>query len=178
MNRLYSIPLALLLAVGSPFAGADELPPVRSVSQIDLARYAGKWFEIAAFPMYFQRNCLGDTTAEYTLQDDGEIAVLNRCRTASGFDQASGRAWAPDATLNAQLKVSFFWPFRSDYWVVGLDPDYRWALVGNPNRQYLWLLSRTPQLPPAEQERAQQVASEQGYDLKQLRFTPHGNLKP
>ena len=175
MNRLCSTTLALLLALGSPLAGADDLPPVRSVGQIDLARYAGKWFEIAAFPMYFQRNCLGDTTAEYTLLDDGEIGVRNRCSTASGFDEANGRAWAPEATQTAQLKVSFFWPFRSDYWVVGLDPDYRWALVGNPNRKYLWLLSRTPQLPAIEQEKALQAAAAQGYDLGQLKFTAQGN---
>ncbi|KAB2918400.1 MAG: lipocalin family protein [Dechloromonas sp.] len=178
MNRLCSTPLALLLALGSPLAGADDLPPVRSVGQIDLARYAGKWFEIAAFPMYFQRNCLGNTTAEYTLLDDGEISVRNRCRTASGFDEANGRAWAPEPMQTAQLKVSFFWPFRSDYWVVGLDPDYRWALVGNPNRKYLWLLSRTPQLPATEQERALQAAAAQGYDLGQLKFTAQGNSQP
>jgi apolipoprotein D and lipocalin family protein len=160
----------LAIALLSPLAQAEG-PPVRSVSQIDLTRYTGKWYEIAAFPMYFQRNCIADTTAEYTLRPDGELTVDNRCRTATGNDQAIGRAWAVDGAGPGQLKVSFFWPFRSDYWVIGLDADYRWAVVGNPNRKYLWILSRTPQLPAAELERARQAASAQGYDLGQLNTT-------
>jgi len=76
------------------------------------------------------------------------------------------------------LKVSFFWPFRSDYWVIGLDADYRWAVVGNPNRKYLWILSRTPQLPAAELERARQAASAQGYDLGQLKTTRQTETAP
>jgi len=162
----------LALALLAPVARAEE-PAVKSVGQIDLARYAGKWHEIGAFPMFFQRQCIGDTTAEYALKADGEVSVTNRCRTDSGFDQASGRAWVPEAARSAELKVSFFWPFRSDYWVIALDPDYRWAVVGNPNRKYLWLLSRTPQLPAADIERALNAAAGQGYDLKQFKYTRH-----
>lgn len=158
-------------------AAQAEAPPVQSVGQIDLVRYTGKWYEIAAFPMFFQRNCLGDTTAEYSLQPDGDVKVDNRCRTESGFDQAIGKAWVADAAVNSQLKVSFFWPFRADYWVIGLDQDYRWAVVGNPNRKYLWILSRTPQLPSAELERAMQAASAQGYDLSQLKTTRQAEAK-
>ncbi|MCB4361592.1 lipocalin family protein [Quatrionicoccus australiensis] len=173
-NTLYALLTAALL---SGAAQADA-PPVRSVTQIDLNRYVGKWYEIAAFPMYFQRNCIADTTAEYTLRPDGELTVDNRCRTESGVDQAIGRAWAVDAAGAGQLKVSFFWPFRSDYWVIGLDPDYRWAVVGNPNRKYLWILSRTPQLPAAELERARQAASAQGYDLDLLKTTRQTETAP
>ncbi|MFZ2268114.1 MAG: lipocalin family protein [Azonexus sp.] len=173
-----SIAAALLgLAFLAPFAQA-EAPAVQSVSQIDLTRYAGKWYEIAAFPMFFQRNCSADTTAEYTLRADGELTVDNRCRTATGSDQAIGRAWAVAGAGPGQLKVSFFWPFRSDYWVIGLDADYRWAVVGNPNRKYLWILSRTPQLPAAELERARQAASAQGYDLGQLKTTRQTETAP
>lgn len=168
---------ALLTALLSCTAHAEPAP-VRSVAQIDLNRYIGKWYEIAAFPMYFQRNCVADTTAEYTLRPDGELTVDNRCRTESGIDQAVGRAWAVDGAGAGQLKVSFFWPFRSDYWVIGLDPDYRWAVVGNPNRKYLWILSRTPQLPAAELERARQAASAQGYDLAQLKITRQTETAP
>ena len=165
----------LALALLSPLVSAES-PAVQSVGQIDLKRYAGKWYEIAAFPMYFQRNCIGDTTAEYTLTPDGNVTVDNRCRTEKGFDQATGKAWAPEAARNAELKVSFFWPFRADYWVIGLDKDYRWAVVGNPNRKYLWILSRTPQLPPAELEQARQAASAQGFDLSQLNHTRHTEI--
>jgi apolipoprotein D and lipocalin family protein len=163
--------LAMALAASNP-AVADQAP-VTSVPAVDLARYVGKWYEIAAFPMYFQRHCVGDTTAEYTLRPDGEVTVDNRCRTASSGERATGRAWTIEGTGNAQLKVSFFWPFRSDYWIIGLDEAYRWAVVGNPNRKYLWILSRTPQLPPAELERALAAARAQGYDTAGLVFTRH-----
>ncbi len=152
----------------------SEPLPVQSVRQVHLSRYVGKWYEIAAFPMFFQRQCIGDTTAEYALRPDGDIAVVNRCRTEDGFDEAVGKAWAVDGTGNSQLKVSFFWPFRSDYWVIALDDDYQWAVVGNPNRKYLWVLSRTPRLPSEQLDRALEAAASQGFDLTQLKYTAHG----
>jgi hypothetical protein len=99
------------------------------------------------------------------------LTVQNRCRTESGFDEATGKATVVEGYGNSRLKVSFFWPFKADYWVVGLDPDYRWAVVGNPNRKYLWVLSRTPQLAPKLMEAALASASAQGFDLTQLRTT-------
>jgi apolipoprotein D and lipocalin family protein len=165
------------LLVAAPLAALAQAPaaapaPVTSVAAVDLARYSGKWFEIAAFPMFFQRNCLGDTTAEYSARDDGAITVHNRCRTDSGFDDATGKATVVEGFANSRLKVSFFWPFKADYWVLGLDPEYRWAVVGNPNRKYLWVLSRTPQLPAPLLEAALASASAQGFDLSQLHYTP------
>ncbi|MBU6270620.1 MAG: lipocalin family protein [Betaproteobacteria bacterium] len=174
---------ALLLLTGlgacaSPPAATDPagaaLPPVRAVAAVDLDRYRGRWYEIAAYPMFFQRQCQGDTTAEYTPTPDGELTVLNRCRSAEGFAQARGRAWAVSGSGNARLKVSFFWPFRADYWVIGLDEDYRWAVVGEPGRRYLWVLSRTPELPPAQLERALSAARAQGYRLEPLVYTRQG----
>jgi len=166
--------LGALVALGSAHARA-QTEPVRSVARVDLARYVGKWYEIASFPMFFQRRCVGDTTAEYSFRDDGDIRVVNRCRTEDGFDEAVGRAWAVEGTGNGQLKVSFFWPFRSDYWIVGLDEDYRWAVVGNPERKYLWILSRTPVLPRDQLDRALRAAQTQGFDLGRLRYTPQGS---
>jgi len=163
----------LALGLGGALAHA-QAAAVRSVPVVDLARYVGKWYEIASFPMFFQRNCVGDTTAEYALTPEGEVSVTNRCRTAGGFDEARGKAWAAADGNNARLKVSFFWPFRSDYWVIGLDPDYRWAVVGNPNRKYLWILSRTPQLDKKLLEAALKAAATQGFDLKQLNYTVQG----
>jgi len=165
--------LVCLLFFGGTLAHAEPAP-VHSVGNVDLGRYAGKWYEVAAFPMYFQRQCLGDTTAEYAFRPDGDIAVVNRCRTETGFDEARGKAWTVDGTGNAQLKVSFFWPFRSDYWIIGLDDDYQWAVVGNPNRKYLWVLSRTPRLRGDQLDRALQAAASQGFDLAQLKYTAHG----
>jgi len=130
--------------------------PAASVPELDLARYAGTWYEIGSFPMFFQRQCIGDTTAEYRLTPEGDVSVTNRCRTESGFDEARGTATVVEGSGNARLKVSFFWPFRSDYWVFGLDGDYRWAVVGN-------LL-----------DAALQAAATQGFDLTQLRYTAQG----
>jgi apolipoprotein D and lipocalin family protein len=162
--------VALILCALSLVGRAQA--PVASVPSVDLARYSGKWFEIASFPMFFQRHCVADTTAEYASAPDGGITVHNRCRTEKGFDEATGRATVVEGTGNGRLKVSFFWPFKADYWILGLDPEYRWAVVGNPNRKYLWVLSRTAQLPPAQLQAALASASAQGFDLSQLRYTP------
>jgi apolipoprotein D and lipocalin family protein len=124
--------------------------------------------------MFFQRNCIGDTTADYALTPEGVVAVTNRCRTERGFDEAQGKATVVEGSNNARLKVSFFWPFRSDYWVIGIDAEYRWAVVGNPNRKYLWVLSRTPQLSQEMLHAALETASAQGFDLSQLRYTKQG----
>lgn len=166
--------MAALLSVTLCTGHATDAPqpPVASVASVDLNRYLGKWFEIGSFPMFFQRNCVGDTTAQYALESDARVSVTNRCRTASGFDEATGHASVVEGSANARLKVSFFWPFKADYWVIGLDPDYRWAVVGNPNRKYLWVLSRTPELPKHLLDAALASASAQGFDLSQLRYTP------
>lgn len=164
-----SILLSLALSLWASAASAQA--PVVSVPSVDLARYSGKWFEIASFPMFFQRNCVGDTTAQYTPAADGALSVHNRCRTDSGFDDATGKATVVEGFGNSRLKVSFFWPFKADYWVLGLDPEYRWAVVGNPNRKYLWVLSRTPKLPSPLMEAALASATAQGFDLTQLRTT-------
>lgn len=164
MKRLF---ITALLASQSLMAA--DLPPVQSVPQVDLARYVGTWHEIARFPMYFQNQCVGDVTANYSKMDNGKIKVINRCRTKDGeFDQAEGSASVVENTGNAQLKVSFFWPFRADYWIIGLDPEYRWAVVGNPNRKYLWILSRTKNMSPTDLAAAKASALAQGYELQQL----------
>jgi apolipoprotein D and lipocalin family protein len=166
--------VAMAAVVAFPLLGATQTAepgPVQSVPNVDLSRYVGKWHEIGSFPMFFQRNCKADTTAEYGIKADGNVSVTNRCKTDSGVDEAVGTATVVPDSNNSRLKVSFFWPFKADYWIIGLDADYRWAVVGNPNRKYLWVLSRTPQLPQAELEAALQSARAQGYDLTQLRYT-------
>lgn len=160
--------------LASSWVSASDTTPVKSVASVDLNRYLGQWYEIAKFPMYFQRKCVSDTTANYSANDDGTIQVINRCRTESGeFDQAQGKATVVENSNNTQLKVSFFWPFKGDYWVIGLDSNYQWAVVGTPNRKYLWILSRTAVLPEAQLQAAQKAAIEQGYDLRELDYTRH-----
>ncbi|MEY4616923.1 MAG: hypothetical protein RJB66_1883 [Pseudomonadota bacterium] len=139
--------LALLIVVPFQSLLAEELPPLQPVNQVDLERYLGRWYEIASLPQWFQRDCHG-TTAEYSLGRGSKIKVVNECQKGSlsgPISRATGKAWVTDSS-NAKLKVQFFWPFSGDYWVIELGDRYEYAVVGNPNRKYLWVLSRTPQM--------------------------------
>ena len=168
LKRLITVVLACL-ALHAP---AEEPAPVRTVPEVDIQRYLGSWYEIAAFPMFFQRQCIADTQARYDLDEKGGIRVHNQCTTSSGIDKAEGWAKVVDGSGNAKLRVSFFWPFWGDYWILALQPDYQWALVGSPTRKYLWLLSRTPSLPAEELQKALEAAKAQQFDISQLRYTP------
>ncbi len=124
--------------------GASDL---QTVSFLDLDRYAGKWYEIARYPNWFEASCISDVTAEYLLLGDNKVKVVNSCTKADGRRKVStGSAKVVDKQSNAKLKVTFFWPFYGDYWVIDLDPEYRYAVVSEPTRKYLWILSRTPQM--------------------------------
>ena len=143
--------LVLILLAGS--AMAQGKPPLEVVEPVDLQRYLGKWYEIASYPAWFQKGCTG-STAEYTMTPDGRIQVINRCRK-KGLDgplkESKGKAEVVDTVTNAKLKVWFFWPFKGNYWIIELDDDYQWAVVGEPGRKYLWILSRTPVMDEAQQ---------------------------
>jgi apolipoprotein D and lipocalin family protein len=150
-------------------------PPLEVVGEFDLDRYLGRWYEIASFPQRFQRGCVA-TTATYSRRDDGRIGVVNECRDGS-FDgelrRADGVAWvAGEDGSRAKLKVQFFWPFRGDYWIIELDPEYRYAAVGHPSRDYLWILARTPTLDPTLYRAISARLENRGYDLTRLRLTP------
>ena len=140
----------LLLPLLAADAGADGLPPLQTVPHVDLTRYMGTWYDVASFPQRFQKGCTG-TVATYTLRADGTVEVLNRCARNSldgKVTVARGRARIVDRKSNARLKVTFFWPFWGDYWIIDLGKDYEYAVVGHPNRNYLWVLSRTPTMAP------------------------------
>ena len=129
---------------------------VRTVPAVDLDRYAGDWFEIARYPNRFQRACAGEVRASYARRPDGRIDVVNRCASADGsIIEARGIARVVDTETRAKLKVRFapavlsFLPFVwGDYWIIGLGDDYTWAVVGTPDRKYLWILARTPRPAP------------------------------
>jgi apolipoprotein D and lipocalin family protein len=122
---------AMLLIAMARTLHASE--PLTTVPSVDLKRYVGTWYEIARYPNRFQKKCVGDTTADYTLLANGNIQVVNSCREANGkMNTARGKAKIVDRTSNARLKVTFFWPFYGDYWIVGLAPDYSYAIVGEP----------------------------------------------
>lgn len=165
----------LVLAFAGLFANklshaGEPAAPLRVVPSIDFARYEGKWYEVAHLPAWFQKDCAGDTTATYTRRPDGKITVLNQCRKADGkMKTATGTAKVADEKgPNTKLKVTFFWPFYGDYWIIDLDPEYQWAVIGEPRRNYFWILSRKPQISPALYNRLLERARAQGYDLSGL----------
>ncbi len=162
--------LALSLFTGAPcFAGGQLETPVRTVPHVDLNRYMGKWYEIASFPQSFQKGC-SHTTATYTLRDDGKVNVLNECIVNGKQKVAKGVAHAVDDT-NAKLRVSFFWPFYGDYWVVDLGHNYEFAVVGAPGRDYLWILSRAPRMDKNVFQGILQRLKDQQFDLTPLEVT-------
>ncbi|MGB7295416.1 MAG: lipocalin family protein [Candidatus Aminicenantales bacterium] len=162
----------MLAFLGFEPAAAEERP-LQVVPRVDLDRYLGTWYEIATIPQRFQKDCVG-VTATYTLREDGKIEVLNKCRkkTLDGeLKQVKGKAWVVDKVTNAKLKVQFFWPFRGDYWIIELDPDYQYAVVGHPGRKYLWILSRSPQLDESLYQDLVQRIANVGYDPSLIKRT-------
>lgn len=173
--RMSMITVIASVCAASLHALASDGPkpaPLTSVRTVDLKRYVGRWYEIARYPNRFQRECASDTTAEYELKPNGKVRVVNTCRKSDGASKkASGTAKVVDPS-NARLKVTFFWPFYGDYWIIGLDPEYRWAVVGEPGRKYLWILSRTAQMTEADYQQAVEQARAAGYDPQRLIKTP------
>jgi apolipoprotein D and lipocalin family protein len=164
-----AVVLVLLLSFRTAQAESSAGSPLRVVKSVDLNRYSGRWYEIARYANRFQRNCESDTTAEYTLRKDGKVQVVNSCRQKDGkIKTARGTAKVADKTTNARLRVTFFWPFYGDYWVIGLDPDYRYAIVGEPKRKYLWILSRTPEMDEATYKGVLEQIRSAGYDPDKL----------
>ena len=153
---------------------AQDKPSLNVVESVDLQRYLGNWYEIASYPAWFQKGCTG-STAEYTLMPDGRIQVINRCRKKSldgPLKESKGKAEVVDLATNAKLKVWFFWPFKGNYWIIELDDDYRWAVVGEPGRKYLWILSRTPVMDETVYEGILSRLPQKGYDPGRLQLTP------
>jgi apolipoprotein D and lipocalin family protein len=173
--------IAAAAMLQSATARAQTTAPVRTVQSVDLDRYMGEWFEIARFPNRFQRQCLGDVRATYARRPDGRVDVVNRCRTAEGRREARGIARVVDEQTFTKLKVRFAPAWLSflpvvwgDYWVIGLAPDYSWAVVGEPRREYLWILARAPRLDDASLAAARAAARASGYDVDRLVQTAHG----
>jgi apolipoprotein D and lipocalin family protein len=142
------------------------------VSAVDIDRYAGKWYEIAKYPVVFENGCV-DVTAEYTLLEDGTVRVVNTCGSPDGSSrEIVGTAVVTDSSTNAKLSVSFFGPlFAAPYWIIDLDEDYRYAVVGDPSRELLWILSRTPSLDDATLSEILGRLPEFGYDPDRLTWT-------
>jgi len=162
--------VASLVFFSASALAAQDLP---TVSQVDLARYTGRWYEIARLTNRFERDCAGDVTATYAPLPEGRLSVLNQCRKADGSTisaQGVARLAQPGGSPS-KLEVRFapvwlgFLPMVwGDYWILALAEDYSWSLVGAPGRDYLWILSRNPRMEPAEIDRLLQRARELGFD--------------
>lgn len=152
------------------FLTACSMKALDTVPYVDVQKYMGRWYEISSFPQSFQKGC-SCTMAEYSLNEDGTVKVDNSCNVAGKRKQSSGKAWVTDKATNAKLKVRFFWPFSGKYWIIDLADDYSYAVVGHPNRKYLWILSRTPQMDKAVYDGIISRVKAKGFDVSQLQVT-------
>lgn len=165
---------------GAP-AWSQASAPLRAIDAVDVPRYAGRWYEIAKFPNRFQKQCVADTTAEYSQRADGAVIVVNRCRLQNGqMEQAQGLAWQKGGATSPRLQVRFAPAWLSwlpmvwgDYWVVDLDEAYSLVAVSEPRREYLWVLSRSPVVEPARYQALLQRLSAQGLDVGRLELSTH-----
>jgi len=159
-----------LLSISLLALFACQNEPLPTVDAVDLERYAGKWYEIGSIPTRFQKGCRC-TTAEYGLTDKNDVKVTNRCRREGEWDTAEGKAFVQKGSNNAKLKVQFFWPFKGKYWILALADDYSYAMVGHPNRDYLWILSRSPELPEPDLNQLLDKAESLGFDTGRITYT-------
>jgi apolipoprotein D and lipocalin family protein len=172
--------LAIVAALCANFTTAQDTAPLQPVPSVDLTRYIGTWYEIAHYPNYFQRMCVSGTQAQYSSLPSGNIQVRNRCLNDKKEEVAVvGQARVLPDSGNAKLLVRFapdwlaWLPFVwAPYWVVQLAADYRYAVVSEPSRDYLWILSRTPTLADADLQTIKARLKEQGLDAAKLKFTP------
>lgn len=181
--------LALLVAsaaAANPPAASD-VAPLQSLPEVTVSGYLGTWYQVALFPNRFQSQCVSDTTATYATRRDGSLDVLNRCRLADGrIDEARGVARPSQPIENdrlrpARLTVSFLPAWlqwlpvgRGDYWVIDRADDGRYAVVSEPTRRYLWVLSRTPALSPEDETAIRSRLRTQHFDLSRWAAHPHG----
>jgi apolipoprotein D and lipocalin family protein len=168
--------MALAALVAMPASVSAQGGSVGTAGAVDLTRYVGRWYEIARFPNSFQKQCISSVTADYRILPDNAIEVANRCKTASGeIDLAVGEARVADKATNAKLQVRFAPSWLSwlpwvwgDYWILELNDAYSVVTVGSPNRDYLWILARTPTISEAEYESRVDNATKQGFDTANL----------
>jgi apolipoprotein D and lipocalin family protein len=172
---------------------ADETPAdggarpneqaLTSVEALDVPRYMGTWYEIAKFPNWFQKKCVGSTKAEYSLKDDGKVQVINRCQLENGeMNEATGVARQVGNATSPKLEVRFAPAWLSfiplvwgDYWVIDIDDAYQLVAVSEPKREYLWVLSRTPKIDPKAYENLLVRLAKKGFDIQKLEITRQGN---
>ena len=170
MKIKFLLMASLLTLFGCGNADSD----LQAVDKVDAQRYMGKWYDIANFPQRFQKNCKC-TSAEYKLLDDETVEVYNYCLDSETgkVKDITGKAFIADKTTNAKLKVQFFWPFKGDYWIIELADDYNYAVVSEPGKEYLWILSRTPKMDENLLQAIIGRLKEKGFDTSKIVRTVH-----
>ena len=167
-RKLIYFALAFIGAFSVARATLSEVP-LETVPKVDLSRYTGHWFEIARYPNRFERKCDSNAMATYSLRSDGKISVVNTCKTREGkLTQSNGWAQVVDQKTGSKLKVTFFWPFFGDYWIIDLSPNYEYAVIGEPSRKYLWILSRTAKMSDKLYAEITGRLAAMGYDATKL----------
>ncbi|MEJ7849422.1 MAG: lipocalin family protein [Pyrinomonadaceae bacterium] len=184
MKKLINISIfaALLLAVISVSAQSDKPAELKTVASVDLKQYSGKWYEIAKYPNKFQKDCVGNTTATYTVKPNGKLDILNQCIKKDGTNSvAKAEAKIDDKSTNAKLKVRFapgaisFLPFVwANYWIIDLGPNYEYAVIAEPKREYFWILSRKPDMSDAAYQTILRKAETMGFNPGKVEKTPQG----
>jgi apolipoprotein D and lipocalin family protein len=148
--------------------------PLQTVTNVDINKYCGLWYEIASFPSVFQKDC-HCTTANYSLSNKGYLIIENKCKKGSVNGKQAyikGKAFVVPNSGNAKLKVQFFWPFKAKYWIIDLADDYSYAVVSNPSREYLWILARTTAIQSPIYNKILCRLKTQGFNLTKLKPTP------
>jgi len=164
--------ILFIMGISIVFLGCtNKYPYLDTVKSVDIQKYKGTWYEIARFEHFFEKGCK-NVTATYELKDDSDIKVINSCVNIddNSKKQATGVAFVTDKT-NSKLRVSFFRPFYGDYWILDLDKDYTYALVGTPSREYLWILSRTKTIPKNIKQKLVNKISKLGFEKEKLIWT-------
>ena len=163
--------ILILMTIFSSCKAQNTMIDKNVVKELNIERYLGEWYEIARFDHRFERGLVG-VSANYSLRDDGKIKVVNSGYKDSlngKFSQAVGKAKIPNpASEPAKLKVSFFWFFYGDYFVLELDEDYQWAVIGSSSDKYLWILSRSPQMNDELYQQILKGLTQRGYNVRQL----------
>ncbi len=166
-----NIILILLISnLSASCTNSESMIDTTVVKHLDIEKYLGTWYEIARYDNRFEKGLVG-VTATYSMRKDGKIKVVNSGYKGSldgEFSEAIGKAKIPNKDVPSKLKVSFFWIFYSDYFVMELDKDYQWAIVGSSSDKFLWILSRTPQIPEELYSELVAKIEKRGYDISKL----------
>lgn len=171
--------VAALFGILMAGCSSDPRAPMSTVSNFEVERYLGRWHQVAAIPAWFQSDCVANTAADYAMGEAGLIEAVNSCETADGSrNNAEARARFLKGPSDGRLEVTFVkvaglwvWPAAGDYWIIGLDPDYRWAVVGQPSREFAWILARTRTLDPQTLRDIHHILEREAYDTCELLLT-------